>query len=63
MLDVKISFLIIASTVLCYHIEIDYKNFDNFSVIVCKKFPVAQNDLYNFVTFPDMVDKVCLFYR
>lgn len=58
MKDIKIAFLLISSTVLCYNIEIDKNNFDNYSVIVCKTFPIAQKDLYHFVTFPDMVDKV-----
>lgn len=57
-MDVKIAFLILSAVALFYTIEVDKYNANNFSTVVCQKFPVKQKELYHFVTFPEMVGKV-----
>lgn len=58
MMDIKIVFLAAAAVILSYSVEIGNNSADNFSVILCQQFSVQQKDLYQFVTFSDMVDKV-----
>lgn len=57
-MDIKIVFLVVASVILLYNVEIGNNSVDNFSVTLCQQFSVQQRDLYQFVTFSDMVDKV-----
>lgn len=56
-MDIKIVFLTITFLCISYHAEVCDSS-DEFSVFVCKKFCVKQKELYHFVTFPDMVDRV-----
>lgn len=56
-MDIKIVFLTITILGISYHAEVCDSS-DEFSVFVCKKFCVKQKELYHFVTFPDIVDRV-----
>ena len=58
-MDIKIVFLTIAAAALSYNVEVSNNNTDHFSAVACQKFPVKQKELYHFVTFPDIAEKVC----
>lgn len=57
-MDVKLAFLTVAAAALSYHTEIGRDAADSYSAVACQKFPVRQQELYHFVTFPDIADKV-----
>lgn len=56
----KLAFLAISAVVWLYNADIGSRNADGFSAIACKKFPVKHKELYHFVTFSGIVDKVYL---
>lgn len=57
-MDIKLAFLTVAAAVLSYNTEVSRRDSDNFSAVACQKFPIKQKELYHFVTFPDIADKV-----
>lgn len=57
-MDLKIVFLFVAAIVVSIRTEVNNENVDNLAAIVCRKLPIERNRLYQFVTFPETVDKV-----
>lgn len=57
-MDLKIVFLLVAGIVLSIRTEVNKENVDDFAAIAFRKLPIERNRLYQFVTFPDTVDKV-----
>lgn len=57
-MDMKIVFMCVAGIVISIRTEVNMANGDCFAAIVCRKLPIDRNRLYQFVTFPETVDKV-----
>lgn len=65
-MDFKCMFIVLFALVLCHQIRIDSNNSDRYSIKLCQHFQnINYVQLYNFVLFPDLVNKVKfnLFFR
>lgn len=55
--DIKLVFVTVSLIVLSYNIEVD-SSVDEYSIKACQKYRITQRELFYFVTYPEIVDKV-----
>lgn len=59
-MNMKLAFVALAAIALVSEVQINFDDVDKFAAIACHRFNVTRRELYEFVTLPEMVDKVNL---